>query len=290
MDTYYGSEIKYFDVQIKAKYIGPNYHTMEIPTWKDWQMNTTNTSRLFEPARDYIYFFRCRAVDSSNNVEPWPVMFDSFSIVIGSPLWICEEIGERINERIENIDIPEHYGDRINEFAPVEDDIPPVSKVEPLFPIHFWFSGICYAQSLVDTISIQVYPYPPSYYLLSWLEELGIISTNSYHASIPISWIGIDNENRSGVKCYDVQYRTPMDDNWYISSMNNICEFAPNNPLDWKNWRINTTETEDIFHTTTHGYYQFRCRATDNSDNKEQYPITADSSVLVLDLRMTDTY
>jgi hypothetical protein len=287
-----GSGIQYFDIQYKAKYIGSNYHSMVIPFWRDWQMNTTNTSALFEPARDYIYYFRCRAVDNANNIEPWPATWDSMCVVISVPFWVTEEIGERVHKWVESIDIPEHYREQIREELPLpeEDEIPPVSRVEPLFPIHLWLSSRCWIQEQI--VTIQVYPYPPAYYVYGWLREQGIISDGYSSASIPVSWTGFDNENmnRSGIKCYDVQYRSPIDDNWYFSSIKYNNDFAPHNPMEWKNWQSNTTETDSIFYTDTQGYYQFRCRATDNSDNVEKYPISADTSVFVIDLRITDTY
>jgi hypothetical protein len=205
------------------------------------------------------------------------------SIVISAPFWVTEEIGERVYEWVESIDIPEHYGERIKEVLPEEDEIPPVSRVEPLFPIHLWLSPRCWAQEQI--VTIQIYPYPPIYHIYGWLKEQGIISEGVSSATIPISWTGVDNpyenEDSSNIRSYDVQYRTPIDNNQY---------FAPNNPLDWKNWQWNTTKTEEMFYTNSQGYYQFRCRATDNSDNVEKYPITADTSVFVIDLRMTDTY
>jgi hypothetical protein len=285
-----GSGIRYFDIQYKAKYIGPNLHTMEIPTWRDWLVNTTNTSAIFQPARDYIFYFRCRAVDNANNVEPWPATFDSMCIIISVPFWVAEEIGERVHDWMESIDISEHYGERIREKLPLpeEDNLPPVSRVEPLFPIHLWLSPSCWIQEQI--VTLQVYPYPPAYYVYDWLEEQGMISEGYSSSSIPVSLFGFDNENRSGIKCYDIQYRSPIDDNCYVSSIKYSNNFAPNNPLEWKNWQSNTTEMDSMFYTNTQGYYQFRCRATDNSDNVERYPITADTSVMVVDLRITDTY
>jgi hypothetical protein len=290
-DGYDGSGIQYFDVQYKAIYIGQNYHTMEIPFWCDWVMNTTNTSAQFIPSHDYIYFFRCRAVDNSNNAEPWPATWDSLSIVISVPYWICTEISDRIIDRIEVIDIPEHYSDRIKEELPLpeEDELPPFSRVEPLFPIHLWLSPSYWAQDQI--ITIQIYPYPPVYYLYDWLLEQGIISEGHTCASIPVSWYGWDIDNCSGIKCFDVQYRNPSIEWWAISEEFWMGLNVPGGTSnDWIDMQSNTNLTTEIFRAYSSGLYQFRCRATDNFDNVEEYPLNADASVLVIDLRVTETY
>ena len=80
-DNMHGTGIEYFDVQYKAKYIGPDYHTMEISEWRDLEMNTTNTSHWFCAYPDYIYYFRCRAVDGAGNIEPWPTLWDSACVI-----------------------------------------------------------------------------------------------------------------------------------------------------------------------------------------------------------------
>ncbi len=288
-DNLHGSGIEYFDVQYKAKYIGPGYQTMDLPEWCDLEMNTTNTSNYFCAYTDYIYYFRCRAVDCAGNVEAWPALWDSVCVVKEVHPQTYQELVDQLEERVEQ------KKDRVWELIykhqrmPIVPPIPefyqhrPISWVNKLFPIHIWIDEMFFIQD-EGVVSIQVYPYPPSYYLIDWLEEQDILSMNSYYASFEVSWVGNDQGNESCVKCFDVQYRAPRFGNLYSN------EFAPNDPLSWVTWLDNTTETDEIFRAESGGLYQFRCRAYDRNDNVEQYPITADTSVYVLDLRMTDTY
>ncbi len=291
-DNMHGSGIQHFDVQYKAKYIGRGFHTMELPTWRDLEMGTTNTTYDFWATPDYIYYFRCRAVDNAGNEESWPAFYDSFSVVIDFTPDIYEEIYERLETKIEEkIEVgKEKIEDLKDIINPLQEDlIPPVSRVKPNFPIHLWITPRCWPQDL-DVVTIQVYPYPPAYYALEWLEEHGIISESNERASFSVSWIGVDNINGSGVRSYDVEYRSLIDDNQYFSVTEVNNNFAPNNPLNWWFWLSNTTENQSIFYTSSHGLVQFRCRAYDNAGNMERYPITKDNSVYVIDLRYTDSY
>lgn len=283
-----GSGLQYFDVQYKMKYIGEGCHTMEIPYWRDWQMNTTNTSAEFWPAMDYIYFFRVRAIDYTGNTEPWPPVWDSFSVVIELPTIFCEIIHDRLEHRAEDAEeIIEKLREPIIPYKPPHGDLEPCSQVKPLFPIHFWFEGICYPQGF-DFMTIQVVPYPPSYYLLTWLEEKGIISTNSYYASFDVSWVGYDDSDE-GIKCYDVQSRNLKLD-WLHITNDYPNGKVPYLSRDWKDWQTNISENNSVFRVGESGLYQFRCRAYDYNDNMESYPVSADTNIYVLDLRITDTY
>jgi hypothetical protein len=290
-DNLDGSGINHFDVQYKAKYVGRNFHTMEIPTWRDLEMDTTNTTYDFWATPDYIYYFRCRAVDNAGNEEPWPMVCDSFSVVVDFPTGLCDEIYERLENRVE--ERIEKSKERIEDLKDIinpsnEDCIPPTSRVVPNFPIHLWIPPTCWPQDL-DVVTIQVYPYPPSYYILDWLEEHGVVSEGYGRASFGVSWLGIDNPNGSGIRSYDVQWRQPHMDVYYRTEK----YIVPNIPYidhDWTNWLSNTTQNQSLFYASSAGLYQFRCRAYDNAENMERYLITADTSVFVIDLRCTDTY
>jgi TolB protein len=42
-------------------------------TWTDWQINTQATSAVFNELAGQTYYFRSRATDHAQNIEPWPV-------------------------------------------------------------------------------------------------------------------------------------------------------------------------------------------------------------------------
>ena len=58
-----GSQIANYDVQYRMGVSG---------TWTDFQMGTTNTSAPFSGQPGQTYYFRVRARDTAQNVQPWP--------------------------------------------------------------------------------------------------------------------------------------------------------------------------------------------------------------------------
>jgi len=293
VDDPQGSGIKWYDVQYIKYYIGEGYHTMEFPYWGDWQMNTTNTSAQFIAELDYVYYFRVRGTDNSGNVEAWSLLYAT-SVVKGVPGAACEEIAKGIQEQIEETPIPEHYLDDGGIIPPIEDDdTPPVSRMEPLFPLHFWVSPRCWPMNL-DEIGIQVYPYPPAYYAFEWLEEKGIISEVYDGGSIGLSWDGFEQRGGTGVESFDVQYRQPHLDHYYICYDNSDTPVVPDNSVpyisrEWIDIITDTIENNTIFYPNYPGFYQFRCRAIDYAGNVEEYPITGDTSVYIIDLSTVHT-
>ena len=284
VDNPEGSGINHYDVEMKTKYIGSNPHAMVMPFWVDFQNNTTNTSADFHPNLDFVYYFRVRATDNFGNVEPWPAVADGISVVIG----VSDDTYERIKEIL--VDELEERREHVGEVTEdIEDEIPerylrenedrtaPVSSVEQKFPLHIWMDEIFYPCG-TDTVSIQVYPYPPSYYIMDWLEENDIITTGDHSVSLDMSWSGYDGMNGSGIKCYDVQYSDYIVEPY-------PCEPEPADG-PWTDWIENTTETANTFCTNHQGLYSFRCRAYDNAGNVGRYPLDPDTSILVLDCRM----
>jgi hypothetical protein len=279
IDRPIGADIQNFDVQYKMQYIGPGYHTMELPEWQDWLNGTENTSATMSLKLDYVYYFRCRARDYYNNVESWPVTWDAAIIAIGVAPQSYDDIEEILRERKEEREDDEDNEDRIRPHPEPRDEIPPESTVKKLFPFHIMISPLFFIQ-YNDQVSVMIYPYPPVYYMLSWLEEQGIISQCYDYGTIPISWFGEDNPGGTGIESYDVQYRNPH--------IRYTLKDEPGKlPIarDWRNIINYTWETETKFKVYGAGYYQFRCRARDAAGNEDEYSVKADTSVLVIDLR-----
>lgn len=283
-DDLRGTGIQYYDVQIMMRYIGTNPHVTSLPTWEDWLVNTTITNETLTLELDYIYYFRCRATDNNNNVESWSDMWEAITIAVGVSPDTLDEISEIIDDNRKD-----HYRDNddddIRKIQDRKDEVPPQSRIEQLFPVHFIVSPHCWPANL-DLVSVLVYPYPPSYHYYKWLIEKGIISEWYDYGSIPLSWIGHDNPGGSGIESYDVQVRHPEMD---------ICvpivddTIVPGKPFrvskEWSDLVIGTAETETIFYIYKVGLFQFRCRARDTAGNLEDYPVDADTSVYVIDLR-----
>jgi len=59
-----GSGIQTYDVQ---------YRDTGGGSWTDWRMGTTQTSASFSGTAGHTYYFRSRAMDNAQNVEPWPL-------------------------------------------------------------------------------------------------------------------------------------------------------------------------------------------------------------------------
>ena len=59
-----GSGVKSYDIQTKDVTSGG--------LWTDWQMNTSQTSAVFNGTSEHRYAFRSRAVDNALNQESWP--------------------------------------------------------------------------------------------------------------------------------------------------------------------------------------------------------------------------
>ena len=66
------SGISTYDVQVRA---GPG------SAWTNVVTNTTNTSITFNGSGGLAHYFRVRARDISGNVEDWPIMFDTYTLV-----------------------------------------------------------------------------------------------------------------------------------------------------------------------------------------------------------------
>jgi hypothetical protein len=286
-DDLHGTGIQHYDVQIMMRYIGTNPHITSLPTWEDWLVNTTKNNETLTIELDYIYYFRCRATDYNNNVEPWSELWGAITVAVGVTPNTLDEISEIIDENRRD-----HYRDDDDEddedpkIPDRKDKIPPESRVEPLPPVHFIVQPHFFIQNL-DLVSVLVYPYPPSYHFYGWLIEKGIISEWYDSASIPLSWVGHDNPSGSGIESYDVQSRHPE-----VHVTIPIAEdsIAPGPPYSiskgYSNVAIDTVDTETVFLIYDIGLYQFRCRARDAAGNVEDYPEKFDTSVYVIDLRM----
>jgi hypothetical protein len=85
------------------------YNPIEKSEWIDWQIHTTNTSAVLEVESDMLYLFRCRASDYCGNIEPWPLLYDTYTLSIGieNPQQLTLELIEKVNE--------------INEYRPYEE-------------------------------------------------------------------------------------------------------------------------------------------------------------------------
>jgi hypothetical protein len=274
-DDLMGVGIQNFDVQYKMQYIGDGYHTMELAEWQDWLMETENTSASLLLELDYAYYFRCRARDYMNNTESWPVTWDAITIAKGVAPDTYEEVVEILREKKDEREDDDE--ERRKPRPEPRDEIPPESRVKRLFPFHFLISPLCWPAD-DELMSVMVYPYPPSYHIIGWLEDHGIISQVYDYGTIPVSWFGEDNPGGSGIESYDVQYRHPQP---ILTFKETPFPYS----MDWNNILTETEETETKFKVYGTGYYQFRCRARDTAGNEEDYPVSADTSVLVIDLR-----
>lgn len=79
-------------------------------------------------------------------------------------------------------------------------------------------------------------------------------------ASFKVKWSAVDNEGGTGVKNYDVQYRTQGG--------------------NWVNWLNGTTQTEaDFSGGANNVVYEFRARATDNAGNVGNYSSSVSTRV-----------
>jgi hypothetical protein len=77
---------------------------------------------------------------------------------------------------------------------------------------------------------------------------------------VEIHWEGTDGAG-TGIAHYDVQVMYEDD--------------------DWVDWRMMTTDTDAMYYPTEEGDYYFRCRATDNVGNVEDWPDTPDTQFKV---------
>ena len=275
-DDIRGTGIQNFDVQYKKQYIGNNLYPAVLPEWQDWLTQTENTSATLFLDLDFVYYFRCRARDFENNVEEWPHTWDAVTVAKGVAPRTYSDLQEILMEKKED---RKDDDEKIRSRPQPKDEIPPESRVKKLFPFHILISPLCYPANS-DRVSIMVYPYPPSYYLIDWLEEAGIISQANDYGTIPISWTSKDNPGGLGVESLDVQYRNPHPVLTFKEEPDRL-------PIarEWTDIITETEENETKFKVYEAGLYQFRCRARDIAGNEEDYPVQADTSVLVIDLR-----
>ena len=274
IDNPKGTGIKYYDVQYKMEYIGnEDRQTIIEPIWIGWLMNTTEMVADLTVSTDHIYYFRVRAVDNSENMESWPKFCDAISVVKCVLDDTYQELVEYIQDRKDDKDSPP--GDI--DIPKPQDKTSPASRVKPLFPVHFWISGWCWPADN-DIVSIQVVPYPPSYYIYDWLYKKGIISTGNA-PSFMVSWTGQANPAGSGIESYDVQFKR------HYSMILDPTRIVPMVMPYWEDWQTETNDTKAEFIAGGDMYYEFKCRAKDYAGNTEDYPIVADTSILVIDLR-----
>jgi uncharacterized repeat protein (TIGR01451 family) len=64
--------LKSYDVQVKDGASG---------IWTDWQVATTATEASYVGVGGHTYYFRSRAWDWSYNIEPWPLEYDTWTMV-----------------------------------------------------------------------------------------------------------------------------------------------------------------------------------------------------------------
>jgi hypothetical protein len=110
--------------------------------------------------------------------------------------------------------------------------------------------------------------------------------------SFKVSWTGGDNPRGSGIETFEVQTRCWSSD---VSIFIIGCRTQPIDILhdaidaiipDWTVWVTETTNTSSMFYASAQGLYQFRCHARDRAGNLELYPLIADTSIYVVDLRL----
>jgi hypothetical protein len=84
---------------------------------------------------------------------------------------------------------------------------------------------------------------------------------------VVIQWAGTDGPG-TGIAHFDVQVM--VDDG------------------EWTDWKVQTTDMEAMYYPDDEGTYYFRCRATDNAGNVEEYPDDADARFQVKVIRPGD--
>jgi len=81
---------------------------------------------------------------------------------------------------------------------------------------------------------------------------------------VVIQWAGTDGVG-TGIAHYDVQVMI--------------------GDGEWTDWKVQTTDMEAMYYPKDEGTYSFRCRATDNAGNVEEYPDDADTRFQVKVIR-----
>ena len=92
--------------------------------------------------------------------------------------------------------------------------------------------------------------------------------------------MGLDNPAGRGIESYDVQFKI------HYSMILDPTRIVPMVMPYWQDWQTEINDTEAEFIAGGDIYYEFKCRAKDYEDNMEDYPVVADTSVLVIDLRI----
>ncbi|UCH89307.1 MAG: PKD domain-containing protein [Thermoplasmata archaeon] len=127
---------------------------------------------------------------------------------------------------------------------------------------------VCEEQDyFAPTSTIKAYPR-----LIILPEDIYYINSQFYLPSVHLEWRGVDDPDGSGIKHYDVQYKSQ-----YIG--NDIQTLVM--PF-WTYLYMNTTETSGTFFPFVDNIYYFRVRATDNFGNVEEWTTLWDTFIVNL--------
>jgi hypothetical protein len=263
-----GSGVRHFDVQYACWPYGP-YEVLEDRTslppggWKDLAVNTTRTSAVISVLHESYFTFRIRATDNSGNIEEWPRIGETRTLVISIPYRVYNAI-------ITGREISEELKENIQQRVPA--DTPPVSRVLPLPPLAL-------PEPLLKGDRIRVVMYP-DIDLSATLSDQFIFRWA--YGSIDVKWEGMDPKGTDDLR-YDVQFRMLYleDDLVYIPEAPFKFPFLPE-ITEWTDWLSNTSSEHGYFNFRGGGLHEFRCRASDSLGNVEDYPLTADAFTYVL--------
>lgn len=156
--------------------------------------------------------------------------------------WIEAEIGGAVQEWVS--------GTRANNGILIQGDETPQQR-ERVFTAINANDGL--HPRLIVTYDITIDTTPPT----SRVTALPQWSPGTF----TVNWTGSDNPGGSGIRHYDVQFRS--------------------NGGEWQNWQTATTATSATFTGQNNNLYEFRVRAVDNANNVEAFPNDPEASTRV---------
>jgi len=156
--------------------------------------------------------------------------------------WIEAEIGSAVQEWVS--------GTRANNGVMLQGDETPQQR-ERVFTAINANNGL--HPRLIVTYNVTIDTTPPT----SSMTALPQWSPGTF----TVSWSGSDNPGGSGIRHYDVQFRS--------------------NGGAWQNWQTATTATSATFTGQNNNLYEFRVRAVDLANNVEAFPNNPQASTRV---------
>jgi len=252
------SEARTYTIQYRVYKPASSYMPASWSDWQDWLVDTTSTSATFtvpsQGSEGNVYYFRSRAKNASNQLEPEHLQPDTFT-KIALLYSISGRVKDNNNNPISGAKV--YIADNIyaitdNAGNYVLSGLGPGNYSVKVQHQNWVFSPVFRSVNLEgDVTNIDFVGSPPAPVSTASSYVIPLPNTQK-NTSFTVSWTG------TNATAYDVQFKDGATGQWH-------------------NWVTNTTQTSKTFTGLNNHTYYFRCRAKDQNGVWEEYSNVPDT-------------